>query len=116
MKNLVIVESPAKAKTIAKYLNSNNNLKSFGKFIVVSSMGHIRDLKKKELGIDIEKGFIPNYQVTEEKHKVVTELKNKAKECDLVWIASDYDREGEAIGYNVKTHFKLLLQRLHLRL
>lgn len=107
MKNLVIVESPAKAKTIAKYLNSNNNLKSFGKFIVVSSMGHIRDLKKKELGIDIEKGFIPNYQVTEEKHKVVTELKNKAKECDLVWIASDYDREGEGIAMHLKEVLKL---------
>lgn len=107
MKNLVIVESPAKAKTIAKYLNSNKNLKSLGTFIVVSSMGHIRDLKKKELGIDIDKGFLPNYQVTEEKSKVVTELKNKAKECDLVWIASDYDREGEGIAMHLKEVLKL---------
>lgn len=100
--NLVIVESPAKAKTIAKYLNENKNLKTYGKFIVVSSMGHIRDLKKNELGIDIANEFTPHYQVTSEKIGTVNELKKRAAECDVVWIASDYDREGEGIAMHIK--------------
>jgi DNA topoisomerase-1 len=107
MKNLVIVESPAKAKTIAKYLNSNKSLKSLGSFIVTSSMGHIRDLKKKELGIDIANDFEPQYQVTDEKVKTVAELKKKAAECDMIWLASDYDREGEGIAMHLKEVLKL---------
>lgn len=101
-KNLVIVESPAKAKTITKYLNGNTNLKTLGSFIVVASMGHIRDLKKNELGIDIEKGFKPIYVVTDEKKKTVADLKSKAATCDVVWLASDYDREGEGIAMHIK--------------
>lgn len=102
MKNLVIVESPAKAKTITKYLNSNPNLKSHGVFIVASSMGHIRDLKKKDLGIDINNNFTPTYQITDEKTKVVSELKKKAGDADVIWLASDYDREGEGIAMHLK--------------
>jgi DNA topoisomerase-1 len=101
-KNLVLVESPAKAKTITKYLNSNKNLKQLGTFFVMASMGHVRDLKKGELGINIDKGFEPNYQVTPEKVKTVSEIRKKAAECDMVWLASDYDREGEGIAMHLK--------------
>lgn len=107
MSNLVIVESPAKAKTIAKYLNANKALASYGTFMVVSSMGHIRDLKKKELGIDIENGFQPMYQVNEDKLATVKELRDKANEANLVWLASDYDREGEAIAMHLKEVLRL---------
>ena len=86
-KNLVIVESPAKAKTIEKFLGND--------FRVMSSYGHIRDLKKKEFGIDIENGFEPIYEVPADKKKVVSELKAAAKKADTVWLASDEDREGE---------------------
>ena len=84
-KNLVIVESPAKAKTIEKFLGAD--------YKVVASMGHIRDLPEKELGVDIEKNFTPNYQVTKEKKKVVDELKTLAKKYQEIWIATDEDRE-----------------------
>ena len=107
MKNLVIVESATKAKTITKYLNSNKNLKHLGTFIVAASFGHVRDLKKKELGIDVDKGFLPSYVVTEEKANVVADLKKKAAEVDVVWIASDYDREGEGIAMHLKEVLKL---------
>lgn len=85
MKNLVIVESPAKGKTIEKYLGKD--------FMVKASMGHIRDLEKKNLGIDIAGGFKPSYVVSEEKKKTVTELKKLVKDADKVWIATDEDRE-----------------------
>lgn len=85
MKNLVIVESPAKGKTIEKYLGSD--------YQVRASIGHIRDLKKKEMGIDIENGFEPDYEVSADKKKVVSELKKAAKAVDQVWIATDEDRE-----------------------
>lgn len=107
MKNLVIVESSTKAKTIAKYLNSNKNLKHLGSFIVVASFGHVRDLKKKQLGIDIEKNFTPTYVVTDEKASVVTDLKKKAADVDIVWLASDFDREGEGIAMHLKEVLKL---------
>jgi len=106
-KNLVIVESPAKAKTISKYLNSNPRLKSYGSFIVTASAGHIRDLPKKELGIDVDNGFIPKYQVTEEKKKLVAELVKKMKDIDMVWLATDNDREGESISFHIKEVLKL---------
>ncbi len=92
--NLVIVESPAKAKTIEKFLGNGYQVKS--------SFGHIRDLSKKNLGIDIEKGFLPDYLVSEDKKKVVSELKSLAKKADIVWLASDEDREGEAIAWHLK--------------
>ncbi len=92
--NLVIVESPAKAKTIEKILGSH--------YTVRSSYGHIRDLPSKGLSIDIEHGFEPQYEVSPEKTKVVAELKKMAKEADTVWLASDEDREGEAIAWHLK--------------
>jgi DNA topoisomerase-1 len=97
--NLVIVESPAKAKTIEKFLGKD--------FRVISSYGHIRDLAKKNLGIDIEKDFAPVYEVPKEKAKVVSELRKAASEAKTVWIASDEDREGEAIAWHLATVLKL---------
>jgi DNA topoisomerase-1 len=99
IENLVIVESPAKAKTIEKYLGKD--------FRVISSFGHIRDLKKKNLGIDIENGFAPEYEIPKEKSKVVGELKKAAAESKNVWIASDEDREGEAIAWHLASVLKL---------
>jgi DNA topoisomerase-1 len=93
IENLVIVESPAKAKTIEKFLGKD--------FRVVSSFGHIRDLAKKNLGIDIDNGFTPAYEVPKEKTKIVNELKKTAAESKTVWIASDEDREGEAIAWHL---------------
>ena len=91
-KNLVIVESPAKAKTIEKFLGSD--------FKVMSSYGHIRDLKKKELSID-DHTLEPEYEIPEEKTKLVAELKSKAQKAEKVWLASDEDREGEAISWHL---------------
>jgi DNA topoisomerase-1 len=93
MSNLVIVESPAKAKTIEKFLGEG--------FTVKSSFGHIRDLAKGDSAIDIEKGYLPNYIVSTDKKKIVTELKKLAKDADMVWLASDEDREGEAISWHL---------------
>lgn len=93
VENLVIVESPAKAKTIEKFLGKN--------FIVASSFGHIRDLSKKNFGINIENNFEPDYIVQDDKKKVVAELKKLAKEAKFVWLASDEDREGEAIAWHL---------------
>jgi len=92
-KSLVVVESPAKAKTIEKYLG--------GGYKVLATYGHIKDLPERELGVAIEKGFEPNYQLTDRAKKVVTELKKTAKEADKIYIASDPDREGEAIAFHV---------------
>lgn len=92
-KNLVIVESPAKAKTIEGYLGKD--------FIVKSSFGHVRDLAKKGLAIDIDAKFAPNYEVSADKKQVVSELKKLAKEADTVWLATDEDREGEAISWHL---------------
>lgn len=98
-KNLVIVESPAKAKTIEKFLGE--------KFKVVSSYGHISDLPAKELGVDVEGDFSPNYIVTDDKKKVVRELKSLAKKAEVVWLASDEDREGEAIAWHLAEQLDL---------
>lgn len=92
-KNLLIVESPAKAKTIEKILGTD--------FQVKSCFGHIRDLEKAGMGIDIEKNFAPRYIVPDEKEKVVKELKSLAKKSDEVWLATDEDREGEAISWHL---------------
>ncbi len=94
VENLVIVESPAKAKTIEKILGKD--------YTVRSSYGHIRDLAKKNLGIDIEHGFIPQYEVSPEKKKVVSELKAASDKASVVWLASDEDREGEAIAWHLR--------------
>lgn len=102
IENLVIVESPAKAKTIEKYLGKD--------FRVVSSFGHIRDLKKKNLGIDIENDFAPEYEIPKEKAKVVGELRKAAAESKIVWIASDEDREGEAIAWHLASVLNLDLE------
>ncbi len=91
--NLVIVESPAKAKTIEKFLGKD--------FLVKSSNGHIRDLAKKDFGIDIANKFEPNYVINPEKKKIVSELKKLAKKSTMVWLASDEDREGEAIAWHL---------------
>lgn len=98
-KNLVIVESPAKAKTIEKYLGKD--------YTVKSSFGHIRDLPKKGINIDIDHGFAPTYEVNSDKKKVVSELRKAAKEARDVWLASDEDREGEAIAWHLTQALKL---------
>ncbi len=92
-KNLVIVESPAKAKTIEGFLGEG--------FIVKSSFGHVRDLAKKGLGVDIDNKFTPTYEISPDKTKVVSELKSLAKKADTVWLATDEDREGEAISWHL---------------
>ncbi len=92
-KNLLIVESPAKAKTIEKYLGSD--------FEVKSSYGHIRDLEKDDMGIDVKHNYSPRYIIPEDKQKVVKELKSLAKKSEEVWLATDEDREGEAISWHL---------------
>lgn len=92
MQNLVIVESPTKARTLSKYLGKN--------YRIEASMGHIRDLPKSELGVDVESGFEPRYIIPRDKKKKVNELKKLAKEATTIWLASDPDREGEAIAWH----------------
>ena len=99
VKNLVIVESPAKAKTIEKFLGPD--------FTVMSSYGHIRDLKKKNFSIDVDHSFEPQYEIPDDKKALVAELKKKAKEAQMVWLASDEDREGEAIAWHLYEVLKL---------
>lgn len=98
-KNLVIVESPAKAKTIEKFLGKD--------YKVMSSYGHIRDLKTKEFSIDIEHDYAPQYVIPADKKKLVSELKSEAKSAEQVWLASDEDREGEAIAWHLFEVLKL---------
>ena len=99
MKNLVIVESPAKAKTIEKFLGKD--------YTVKSSYGHIRDLAKKEMSIDVEAQYEPQYQVSDDKKTLVHELQKAVKGADMVWLASDEDREGEAIAWHLQETLKL---------
>jgi DNA topoisomerase-1 len=98
-KNLVIVESPAKAKTIEKFLGKD--------FVVESSFGHIADLPSKELGVNVDGDFKPNYTVSTDKKAVVKKLRSLAKKADMVWLASDEDREGEAIAWHLFEQLKL---------
>ena len=91
--NLVIVESPSKAKTIEKFLGKD--------YVVKSSFGHIRDLVKKGIGVDIANGYAPNYEVAADKKKIVSELSSLARNAKNVWLASDEDREGEAIAWHL---------------
>src|SRR5215467_7985324 len=97
-KNLVIVESPAKAKTIGKYLGKN--------YTVKASLGHVKDLPKKDLSVDVEHDFTPVYEVIEGKRKLIAELKAAAKGSDAVYLAADPDREGEAICYHLQEELK----------
>jgi len=99
IENLVIVESPAKAKTIEKFLGKD--------FHVASSMGHIRDLAKKDFGIDLNNNYKPEYIVPTDKKKIVADLKKLVKDAKLVWLASDEDREGEAIAWHLSKELKL---------
>lgn len=99
IENLVIVESPAKAKTIEKFLGKQ--------FVVKSSFGHIRDLSKKKLGVEIEKNYKPEYVISDDKKKLVDELKKASSEAEMVWLASDEDREGEAIAWHLAEVLKL---------
>ena len=98
-KNLVIVESPAKAKTIEKFLGKD--------FQVESSYGHIADLPSKEIGVDVENGFKPKYEVSADKKALVKKLKDLSKSAEMVWLASDEDREGEAISWHLAEELKL---------
>src|SRR6476660_111581 len=97
-KNLVIVESPAKAKTIGKYLGKN--------FTVKASLGHVKDLPKKNLSVDVDNDFTPVYEVIEGKKKLIAELKTAAKGSDSIYLAADPDREGEAICYHLQEELK----------
>src|SRR5688500_15938877 len=92
-KSLVVVESPAKAKTINKYLGKD--------YKVIASMGHVRDLPKSKLGVDVDEGFEPSYEVIASRKKVLTELKAEAKKAEQIFVATDPDREGEAIGWHL---------------
>ena len=105
MKNLVIVESPAKAKTIEKFLGKD--------YVVESSFGHIRDLVKRDKGIDIESGFIPIYEISQRSKTIVSKLKKLSKQAEKVWLATDEDREGEAIAWHIAEVLKLDDARMH---
>src|SRR6202162_460175 len=93
-KSLVIVESPAKAKTIGKYLGKQ--------YVVKASLGHVKDLPKKDLAVDVDKGFEPHYEVIEGKKKLMSELNAAAKGMDSIYLAADPDREGEAICFHLQ--------------
>jgi DNA topoisomerase-1 len=100
MTKLLIVESPAKAKTIEKYLG--------GDFVVTSSVGHVRDLpKSNKKALDIPAGFVPTYEVTLGKEKVISDIKKLAKKADEIYLATDPDREGEAIAWHLKEILEL---------
>ncbi len=103
VKNLVIVESPAKAKTIEGFLGKD--------FVVKSSFGHVRDLSKTKLGVDIENNFTPIYEISADKKNVVSELKKLSKDAEVVWLATDEDREGEAISWHLAESLKLDLKK-----
>ena len=97
--DLVIVESPAKAKTIEKYLGSG--------YKVVASMGHLRDLPKSKMGVDIEAGFVPNYIPVPGREDVIEDLRKRSKSAGTVYLATDPDREGEAISWHLKELLEL---------
>src|ERR1044072_5258739 len=97
-KALVIVESPAKAKTINKYLGKD--------FVVKASLGHIKDLPKRDLAVDISHGFEPHYEVIEGKRKLISELKQTARSVQDIYLAADPDREGEAICYHLQEELR----------
>jgi DNA topoisomerase-1 len=102
LKNLIIVESPTKARTIGQYLGDG--------FRVMSSQGHVRDLPTGELGVDIEKGFEPKFETVTKKSKLLTELRKAAKDAERIYLATDHDREGEAIAYDLYTILKRVVK------
>ena len=102
-KNLVIVESPAKAKTIEGFLGKD--------FTVKSSFGHIRDLDKNKLSVDIQNDFAPQYEISEEKEKIIEELSKVAQKAEIIWLATDEDREGEAIAWHLYEVLELEKER-----
>src|SRR5215475_7245603 len=104
-KSLVIVESPTKVKTIQKYLDS--------KYIVKASMGHVRDLPKSKLGVDEKRRFKPDYKVLPAKKKVLDELKRAAEKVESLYIATDPDREGEAIGWHLAQELGIKRKKVH---
>src|SRR5215510_16464906 len=104
-KALVVVESPAKAKTINKYLGRN--------YKVIASMGHVRDLPKSKLGVDVEEGFEPSYEVIASRKKVLKELKDAAKGATEIFVATDPDREGEAIGWHLAQELGGKKRKIH---
>src|SRR6202041_2500262 len=97
-KSLVIVESPGKVKAINKYLGKN--------YVVKASLGHIKDLPKRDLAVDVENGFRPKYEVIEGKKKLMQELRDAAKKVDNIYLAADPDREGEAICWHLQEKLK----------
>ena len=101
MKNkpLLIVESPTKVKTIQQYLGKD--------YDVISCVGHVKDLPRSELGIDIENDFTPNYEISADKKQVISDLKKEVKKTEVVWLATDEDREGEAISWHLVEALKL---------
>jgi len=104
-KSLVIVESPAKAKTINKYLGRD--------YKVLASMGHVRDLPKSKLGVDVDEGFVPVYEPLATRKKVMAELKSAAKDATDIYIATDPDREGEAIGWHLAEELGTKRKKIH---
>ena len=104
-KSLVIVESPAKAKTINKYLGRD--------YKVLASMGHVRDLPKSKLGVDVDEGFVPVYEPLATRKKVIAELKSAAKDATDIYIATDPDREGEAIGWHLAEELGTKKKKIH---
>src|SRR5688572_13424843 len=104
-KALVVVESPAKAKTINKYLGRD--------YKVIASMGHVRDLPKSKLGVDVEGGFEPEYVVLPDRAKVIKELKDAAKNAEQIFVATDPDREGEAIGWHLSEELGGKKRKVH---
>ena len=104
-KNLVIVESPAKAKTISRFLGKE--------YTVMASMGHVRDLPKSKMGIDTEKSFEADYLISDDKKKVISGLKAAMKKADTLWIATDEDREGEAIGWHLLAALDAYKKKIH---
>ena len=104
-KALVVVESPAKAKTINKYLGRD--------YKVLASMGHVRDLPKSKLGVDVDEGFAPQYEPIAARKKVIAELKSAAKDATDIYIATDPDREGEAIGWHLAEELGTKKKKIH---
>ena len=99
---MIIVESPTKARTIGQYLGDG--------FRVMSSQGHVRDLPTGELGVDIEHGFEPKFETVTKKSKLLTELRKAAKDAERIYLATDHDREGEAIAYDLYTILKRVVK------
>ena len=104
-KDLIIVESPAKAKTIQKLVGKE--------FAVISSKGHVRDLPSKDIGIDIAKGFSPKYEILPDKKPLIADIKKMVQEADVVWLATDDDREGEAISWHLIEAAKIPKRKLN---